>query len=207
MAPLPGKAGSGGNALKWNMWTQGKNTKKCKRYNFANHAHELTFSCYRNQSLLSSKRACEWLVEVIKDARVKYDFSVWAYVLMPTHVHLLIKPNSKDYSISRILSAIKRPVAVKAISYLKQNSSPTLNSLTVPGKQNRYRFWQKGGGYDRNITSVDTLIQTVKYIHANPVRKRLVERPQDWYYSSVREWLGIGKGSLDIDKQNWPVFY
>ncbi len=46
-------------------------------------------------------------------------------------------------------------------------------------------FWQSGGGYDRNITDSKTLSFMIEYIHLNPVRKNLVERSQDWKWSSA----------------------
>ena len=47
------------------------------------------------------------------------------------------------------------------------------------------RFWQTGGGYDRNVFTEQQLLQKIAYIHQNPVRRRLVERPGDWQWSSV----------------------
>ncbi len=79
-------------------------TKKCKRYNNPGHAHELTFSCYRNQKFLLSERVCKWLIESIEKAREKNKFSLWAYVFMPDHVHLLIQPTIEQYNISNILN-------------------------------------------------------------------------------------------------------
>jgi putative transposase len=53
-------------------------------------------------------------------------------------------------------------------------------------KKIRYRFWQRGGGYDRNLISKDAVISSIQYIHANPVRRGLVETPEDWPWSSAR---------------------
>ena len=169
------------------------------------HAHELTFSCYRNRSFLSRKITCDWLVEAIQKARAKHEFSLWAYVFMTNHVHLLICPRKGSYSISSILQGIKQPVSFKAIGYLKREKPDGLAQLTTGQKTQRYCFWQKGGGYDRNISSSDTLLTTVRYIHNNPVRKGLVATPDDWYYSSSACWSSIRDEPLAIDKDDWPV--
>ncbi len=186
------------------MEIDGKYTKKCKRYNLACHAHELTFSCYRNRNFMSKERVCHWLVESIEQTRVKLDFALWAYVFMPNHVHLLIYPRQKEYSISQILKCIKQPVARKAVAWLKQNNSAGLKQLETSEKVQPYRFWQKGGGYDRNIIQLDTLINSVKYIHRNPVRKELVELPEQWYYSSAAVWKKMRNDPMDIDRDEWP---
>ncbi len=181
-------------------------TKKCKRYNFPGQAHELTFSCYHNQNFLIKKRTCDWLVDSILTSKDKHNFSLWAYVFMPNHVHLLIKPRSKNYSISKILKSIKQPVAKKAIAFLKQNNPSGLKFVKTSEKHQAYRFWQKGGGYDRNITKIDTLIKSAKYIHNNPVRKKLTGLTKGWYYSSAAQWDGIKEGPIQIDKGDWPLF-
>jgi len=152
-------------------------TKKCKRYNIPGHAHGLTFSCYRNRKFLLSDRACQWLIESIERAREKHKFSLWAFVFMPDHVHLLINPMDERYSISDILKDIKADAARKAVKYLKENKPAGLSQLSTNQKYRKYRFWQKGGGYDRNIIKENTLTDSVRYIHNNPVRKALVDEP------------------------------
>ena len=188
------------------MYLAGRYTKTCQRRNLPRDAHELTFSCYRNQNLLSKTRTCQWLVASIQAARTKHDFSLWAYVIMPNHVHLIIWPRQTEYSISRILQAIKMPVSRKALNWLRNNNPQGLDTLATGQRHRPHRFWQKGGGYDRNMTRVDTLIQAVKYIHSNPVRKGLAKAPVQWYYSSAGVWHDEGNGPLAVDKKDWPVF-
>ena len=153
------------------MWIGDHVTKKCKRWNYPNHAHELTFSTYLNHQFLKHAVICDFLTESINQAKSCYPFSLWAYVIMPNHVHLLIYPKEKDYSISKILGAIKRPAARKSIDWLKTHKPQYLKVLEISENNKKYHFWQKGGGYDRNIRSIDVLVNSAKYIHRNPVRK------------------------------------
>ncbi len=60
------------------------------------------------------------------------------------------------------------------------------------------RFWQAGGGCDRNIIKPDTAWKMVEYLHLNPVRRGLVERPEDWELSSARWYAGIKPVPLEI---------
>jgi putative transposase len=180
-------------------------TKRCHRFNIAGNAHELTFSCYKNKPFLSAERACEYLVDSIITSRKKHQFDLWAYVFMPSHVHLLICPRTERYSISDILLSIKQPVSHKAINYLKNNNQDGLKSLTTHQRHRPYRFWQKGGGYDRNITKVKTIIDSTQYLHNNPVRKGLVENAEDWYYSSTADWQNIRQGPIPIDFDSFPT--
>ncbi len=188
------------------MWLNGRVSKRCKRYNTPGQAHELTFSCFQRRPLLSSKRTCEWLVDAIVQARSKYEFSLWGYVFMPEHVHLLISPQADSPDISGILQAIKQPVSFKAVGYLRREKPEELSQLATGQKAQAYRFWQKGGGYDRNICSMDTILAVIKYIHQNPVRRGLVSVAGQWYYSSATCWAGRGEGPLAVDKEDWPSF-
>jgi len=166
----------------------------------------LTFSCYGHRDFLSITQTCQWLVDAIQAARYTRDFALLAYVFMPDHVHLIIWPRRREYSISTILQAIKMPASRKAMQWLREDQPQRLRALATGQKDRRHRFWQKGGGYDRNITRVDTLIQAVEYLHQNPVRKGLVAYPSQWYYSSAAAWEGKVDGPLTIDKAGWPGF-
>ncbi len=187
------------------MYTEEVHRKRCRRYNSPGNAHELTFSCYRNRAFLSSDRTCQYLADSIIRARQKHDFDLWAYVFMPDHAHLLICPRKPDYSISQILLSIKQSVSRKAIIYLKKHNPNGLKSLATGQKHRPYHFWQAGGGYDRNITSTRTIINAVRYIHNNPVRRELASSAEQWYYSSVRDWKGTGSGPISIDFDSFPA--
>jgi putative transposase len=181
-------------------------TKRCERWNATGHAHELTFSCYMSRPFLARERTCQYLVDAVNAATEKHEFDLWAYVFMADHVHLVVCPRQEVYSISTILLAIKQPVSQRAIRYLREHNPAGLRVLATGQQARPYRFWQKGGGYDRNITKVKTLIETVRYIHNNPVRKGLVETPEQWHYSSAAEWEGVGPGPLAINRDRFPTF-
>ena len=175
--------------------------KKLKRYNLPNHIHELTFSCHNRLPLLASERTYDYLAQSIIKSCEKFNFAVVAYVFMPTHVHLLVHPNDKIYSISDFLKSVKQPVARKEISYLKRNDSDKLELLLSGWESPKYLFWLRGGGYDRNIIKAETLENSMNYIHDNPVRKGLVKRASDWKWSSFKDWWLNEEGQIPIVKQ------
>lgn len=170
-------------------------------YNTPGEAHEFTWSCYRGQPLLRSDRTCQWLAEAIAKARVLYDFELWAYVFMPNHVHLLIRPRRPQYDVAKIRQAIKQPVSQRAVSYLKLCNPDALESMRVVNKDGSvaYKFWQAGGGYDRNLFLPGALRATITYIHSNPVRGGLVLSARSWKWSSAGAYEGMGHGPLPVD--------
>ncbi len=170
-----------------------------KSYNIPGHAHELTFSCYQKHPFFKAERCCEWLAQAIQSARRSQSFWLWAFVIMPDHVHLILYPYAEEYDMGRTLEAIKQPVGAKAIAFLREANSPWLARLTRRrGQRSETLFWQSGGGYDRNITAPRTLLRMIDYVHENPLRKKLVNDPQDWHWSSARHYAG-GDSPILID--------
>jgi putative transposase len=169
-------------------------------FNEPGHAHELTFSCFRRYQFLRAERTCEWLAKAIEEARKELDFALWAYVFMPEHVHLIVFPRQPVYDVGVIRGAIKEPVSRNAINYLCGHAREWIPKITVrKGKKTEHRFWQSGGGYDRNVTEAAALLAMIEYIHANPVRRGLVAHPRDWKWSSAGWFEGRGLNWLEPD--------
>jgi len=171
-------------------------------FNDSGHAHEFTFCCYHGYKLLSKDRTREWFVDALDRARRIYHFLLIAYVIMPEHAHLLTLPEAWEYETSRFLKSVKKGVSQRAMSLLrKEERSDWLERLThrYPGGKVERRFWQPGGGYDRNIVTQKALLSSIRYIHANPVRRGLVQNPLDWEWSSARWWEGDRDVKLAMD--------
>ena len=170
-----------------------------RNHNEPGHAHELTFSCYHGFKFLQAERTCNWLADAIEDARNALHFELWAYVFMPEH--LVIRPREVAYDIADFRKAIKAPVGSKAIKYLRTESPEWIPRLTRKrGNKSERLFWQSGGGYGRNVTTPMTLQKMIDYIHMNPVRRGLVEKPQGWKWSSAAWYLGRGEIPIRLDR-------
>jgi putative transposase len=146
------------------------------------------------------------MLDAIQAMRVKHDVHLWAYVIMPEHVHLLICPTRPDYSISRILSTLKQSVSKRAIHYVRTHAPEFLQRMTdrQPNGKEAVRFWERGGGFDRNLSSPRYIWETIDCIHRNPVRCGLCSCDTDWRWSSARAYLGHCDGPLGIDSHSLP---
>jgi putative transposase len=100
---------------------------------------------------------------------------VWAWVLMPNHVHLILTPADPD-GLRRALAAVHRRYA--AAIHARQGRSG--------------HFWQ--GRFGAVAMDEAHLAAALRYVALNPVRARLVAKPQDWRWSSVHANLA---GSAD----------
>ena len=161
-------------------------------------AHELTFSCYKRLPLLNRDRTRRWLIEALHDSREKQSFELWAYVIMPEHVHVLLFPQDPTYQIKRVLQSIKQPVMRRALNYLRQTNPAWIERLR-PSSGAQPHFLQPGGGYDRNATQPETAWKIVDYIHLNPVKRGLVGHAAEWAWSSARWYEGQGEILLPMD--------
>ena len=170
------------------------------------HAHFLTYSCFRRLPLLSRERSRRWVLDALAAARRALDVALWAYVIMPEHVHVLLCPRRASYEMRRILVALKRPVSDSAREYLERTENERwLETLSVEYPSRKvFRFWQPGGGFDHNIFREKTVPAVIDYIHANPVRRGLVAQPTDWEWSSARFWEGWPDVPFRMDHPDDP---
>ena len=175
--------------------------KRRQRYDEPGQPRELTFSCYRRYPFLSRNRTREWLCAALDTARRQWGFQVWAYVIMPEHVHVIVYPEETPVKMVDFLRAVKEPVGRLAVRYLRTHAPEWLSRIRVrEGRRVRHRFWQPGGGYDRNITTTATLRYMIEYLHANPVRRGLVAKAEDWEWSSARWFAGQRRVPLRMDE-------
>jgi len=175
-----------------------------QRWNLPGDAHESTFSCFHERRLLTSQQTCQWLAEAINDAVDKHQMHVWSYVFMPEHVHLLYFPLQEEYSVSDFLGCVKKSVARRAIGYVRRVNPLGLAQLATGQKRSPYRFWQAGGGYDRNVNDVRTARWMARYIHNNPVRREFVALPEEWPWSSANFWETGVQGPVRVDPTYFP---
>ncbi len=178
--------------------------KQIKHYDLPGQAHYLTFSCHQNKNYLRKDRTRKWFIEALFQARAKHKFELWGWVIMPNHIHLLILPQHGG-KICEILKSIKQPIARKASNWLRKKTCSSRLEHATPTYTQVIRFWQRGGGYDRNIYSVEEIYEKLNYLHRNPVRQGLVNHPDEWFWSSFRAYeYGMNK-PININRNSLPT--
>jgi putative transposase len=154
---------------------------KLVRYQQCGCFHFVTFSCYRRQPLLGTAAAYGILERELEAVRLRYGFVVAGYVLMPEHVHLLVgEPGRSSLSI--------------ALQVLKQQTSRTLKA------RGAVAFWQRRY-YDFNVWSEEKRVEKLRYMHRNPVKRGLVEKPEACPWSSFRHYATGLAGAVEIESQ------
>jgi putative transposase len=141
----------------------------------------MTFSCYRRRPFLAEPEARLTFERVLEEVRQWYGLSVWGYVVMPEHVHLLV-------------SEPERGRLATALQMLKQNVSRRL------GRPNKTPFWYTRY-YDFNIWSDRKRVEKLRYMHRNPVKRGLVRKPEDWVWSSFLHYASGVEGIVRIGEE------
>jgi REP element-mobilizing transposase RayT len=138
--------------------------------------HIITRGNQRQKVFIEEKDFLKYL-EFLSDYKDRYGFLLYAYVLMGTHVHLLIE--TREVALSKILQGINQRFTM-------------------------YFNWRHGtvghlfqGRYKAILCDRDAyLLSLVKYLHFNPVRAGMVRRPEEYRWSSHRAYLDLSRDGL-----------
>jgi putative transposase len=148
--------------------------KKLRRREIENTSRFITFSCFRTLHLLGNTGIRDLLAERLSAYRQKHGFKLHAWVVMPNHAHFLVVP-PEGKPLAPILQALKVSVAKTVIMRWKSLDAAILGKISAGG---RPRFWQRGGGFDRNVRDEEEFCKEVTYIHRNPLEWGLVADPR-----------------------------
>lgn len=104
--------------------------------------------------------------------------SLLAFCLMPNHYHLIVLTHSKEFSLK-----VMQPFM---LSFVKR----------INKKYQRAGTLFQGPFQSKVVESEGSLLQLSRYIHLNPVKAKLVDKPEDWEYSSYRDYIGYRKNNF-----------
>ena len=158
--------------------------KTLQRHEVDGAARFLTFSCFRRLRLFDNERIKDRFVEHLVATCDRRGVRLFAWVVMPEHVHLVIAPDA-GCSIETFLRSLKTPFANEVVARWRE-----LNASILPRLRDRssdLHFWQRGGGYDRAVVGTE-LFEKIRYCHRNPIARGLCATSVDWPWSSARRY-------------------
>jgi putative transposase len=168
--------------------------------------HFLTFSCYQRQPLFASAARCDLFQEVLERVRRRYRLVILGYVVMPEHVHLLVSEPQRE-TLSTAIQALKLGFVQRLKLADESGAAPPMSRkigetwgtpvCSSRGAAGPIRFWQ-ARFYDFNVWTEKKRIEKLRYIHRNPVKRGLVESPEQWRWSSYRWYLCREVGPVRI---------
>ncbi len=151
-----------------------------KRFQKAEALHFITFSCRHRLPFLHELENKETVEAVLEETRARHQARVYAYVLMPEHVHLLMN----------------EPPSILVAQFLKSLKQTTSRKL----RGDREQFWQERY-FDANIRGDAARSEVIRYIHRNPVKRGLVETPGQYRWSSFNHYATGTRGVVEIESE------
>jgi putative transposase len=174
-------------------------TKGLERWYGGHDLHFITCSCYQRRPELGTGARRDVFLRVLERARQKYRFVVIGYVVMPEHFHLLItEPDLGDPSV--VMKVIKERFT--KLLHRQPTHSKTANEWGTRVRTGP--IWQKRF-YDFNVCTLKKRIEKLRYMHRNPVKRGLAEKPEDWAWSSFRSYVFNEDGPVRINCQKWAL--
>ena len=136
--------------------------------------------------LLINDEVKEIIISSLKYLYAKNKIEVYAFVIMPDHVHLawqMLEMNGKEMPHTSFLKF----TAHSFKKYLKTNKPEVLKFFAVEAENKEYEFWQRDS-LAFELTKKETILQKIDYIHYNPTAEKwkLCIDPVDYYYSSAK---------------------
>jgi len=159
------------------------------RYYDTGDLHFITAGCYHRQLYLDTAPRRDLFLHVLEDMRRRYRFAILGYVVMPEHFHLLVSEPQRA-TLSVVVQAVKLGFSRRLLS-----PGSALQARTLRPAQ---RIWQ-ARFYDFNVWTERKRIEKLRYMHRNPVTRRLVDSPEQWPWSSFRFYWCGEPGLVKVD--------
>jgi putative transposase len=176
---------------------------RLRRHDEFGHIHFATFSCFRRLQFFRHAVVRDAFASVMKAVRDKLGIRWLGYVVMPEHVHIVVLPQDRGSDrvvpISSVLHDLKglsgkAGKAALRLVWLDRRTlgTPPLDAWALGPVPKP--FW-KPRAYDFNVLDESKVLEKLDYIHRNPVRRGLVEHPEQWRWSSYR-FYEVGDDSM-----------
>ena len=172
-------------------------TRKWSNQNLPGALHYITGKVLNRIPIFKQERCCLGFLDVCRDLLTEWPCRLIAYVIMPDHFHMVVNP--RDGDIRGLAGALKSLTARKII----QLTADKRFLLDKPDKDGSiHQVWQESFKAIP-LWSLWMIWQKINYIHANPVRARLVATTKDYPWSSFRAFHFDSGEPLAVDHDWW----
>ena len=164
--------------------------------------HYVTFQIVRWIDIFTRRAYRDIVIDSLRFCQQNKGLEVYAFVVMSNHIHLLIR--SEIGQLSNTIKEIKSFTAKKILEAVNTESESRrewlLNLFEFSAKQHKrnekYQVWTHEN-HAEIAYSNQFIDSKINYIHENPVRAGIVERAEDYLYSSARNYARLA-GVLDV---------
>ena len=166
----------------------------------------VTFTVVEWIDVFTRKDYVSIILDSLKHCQKEKGLIIYAWVIMSNHLHLIISRKESGADLSAIVRDFKKYTSTQIIKAIENNPKESRRNWMLwivksAGKKNKnnkfYQFW-KQDSHTEQLLSNKFQEQKLDYIHNNPVVAGIVDAPENYLYSSARDYAGT-KGLLDIE--------
>ena len=151
---------------------------RLKRLTIPDHPYHILQRGNNGQSIFAGPTDRQLLLNLLAEGAHQYRVAVHAYVLLDNHFHLLATPNSNE-SLSKMMQSVGR-------RYVRLFNNAQHRTGTL---------WE--GRFRSSLLQADRyLLPCMAYIDLNPVRRGLVNDPQEYHWSSHAHYAGLRNDTI-----------
>ena len=161
-----------------------------------NKAYFLTMTVVNWIDVFSRKNHKMLLVDSLKYCQQNKGLAIFGWCLMTNHLHLIARADGEP-TLSEILRDFKKYTSKKIVQQIidepESRRKWLLSDFEYAGRYlkriKNFKFWQDGN-HAEVIYSAKFFHQKLNYIHKNPVKAMIVEYPEEYLFSSARNYAG-----------------
>lgn len=145
--------------------TKRRNSLRLRHFDYSTpRAYFITICAKSGRAIFSRKKLAQKTIDFLRKRKEKNNYKIYAYCLMPDHLHILLNPADSNIPISKFLQTLKSQTGFWC---KKEHGLP---------------LWQRGF-YDHIVRRNEDLVKIAQYILDNPIRKGLAEKAEEYPYS------------------------
>jgi REP element-mobilizing transposase RayT len=143
------------------------------------------------------------VINALKHCQQNKGLEIYAYCIMSSHIHLLCKATN-GFILSDVMRDFKKYTSKKIVQTISEEPESRREWMLRHfqkacihlKREQEYKVWQDG--YHAEIVETNWFIkQKINYIHNNPVKEKIVTLPEDYYFSSARNYASL-ENDLDV---------
>ena len=165
----------------------------------------ITFAVVQWIDVFTRSVYADTVVESLKYCQENKGLKLYAWCIMSNHVHLICKANENN--LSDVLRDFKTFTSKRILLCIESNERESRRKWMLwlfrsEGKKNsrnsKYQFWRQDNHPIELLPDQNSFaIQKLDYLHNNPVEANIVDNPEDYIYSSARNYAGK-MGLIDV---------
>lgn len=169
-------------------------------------AHFVTFTVVNWIDVFTRNEYRDIIIESLNYCIKHKGLRVHAFCIMTNHIHLIVSAY-EGYKIAFIVRDLKKHTANTLLKAIIKNDRESKREWMLwmferTGSKNasndKYQFWQNGY-HPVELSNVDMVEQRLNYIHDNPVRAGFVLSPEEFTYSSARNYSSKRDCVMEVD--------